>query len=111
MLIAFVAIDAIWLAIMTSRFYMVQLDGVIRPDPNLLVGALAWVVMALGSEMLVQPTTEPGKNGFVLGFTAYTLYNCTNYATIAGWTLPVVVIDSLWGGTLSSIVNQIVSKM
>ncbi len=109
LLLVFVAIDAIWLALMTSRFYEVQLGEMLRPDPNLLIGSVAWVLMAFGSEFLVQPTAEPAKNGFILGVTAYGLYNFTNMATLTNWSPTVVVIDTLWGGTLSALVNHIVS--
>jgi uncharacterized membrane protein len=108
LLITYVSIDAIWLLLMTNSFYLVQLDGVIRPDPIMWVGALAWVALSYGSNVLVQPTNDPAKNGFALGFTAYALYNFTNYATIPGWTWPVVIVDSLWGGVLSAVVNYLV---
>ena len=44
-------------------------------------------------------------NAFILGFSIYSIYELTNYALFKNWTLHMVLLDSLWGGTLFSIVT------
>ena len=44
-------------------------------------------------------------NAFILGFSIYSIYELTNYALFKNWTLYMVLLDSLWGGTLFSIVT------
>ena len=39
-------------------------------------------------------------NMFILGLIIYGIYELTNYATLKDWPLYMVIVDTLWGGTL-----------
>ena len=42
---------------------------------------------------------------FLLGFSIYSIYELTNYALFKNWTLHMVVLDSVWGGILCTLVS------
>ena len=44
-------------------------------------------------------------NSFFLGFSIYSIYELTNYALFKNWTFHMVIMDSIWGGILSTIVS------
>ena len=39
--------------------------------------------------------------GFVLGLLAFGTYEFTNFATLRGWVIQMVVVDVVWGGLLT----------
>lgn len=44
-------------------------------------------------------------NSFFLGFSIYSIYELTNYALFKNWTFHMVIMDSIWGGILCTIVS------
>ena len=44
-------------------------------------------------------------NSFFLGFSIYSIYELTNYALFKNWTFHMVILDSIWGGILCTIVS------
>jgi uncharacterized membrane protein len=45
--------------------------------------------------------------GGLLGLCMYGMFSFTNYALIENWTLEVVVLDTLWGGFLYTLVTYL----
>ena len=39
--------------------------------------------------------------GFVLGLLAFGTYEFTNFATLRGWVIQMVIVDVVWGGVLT----------
>ncbi len=51
--------------------------------------------------------------GALFGFASYATYDLTNYATIEGFPLKMVIIDLIWGtslGTLTSLLTFLIYK-
>ena len=44
---------------------------------------------------------------FILGFCIYGIYETSNMAIFTNWNKNVVIIDTIWGGILFSLVNYI----
>lgn len=42
-------------------------------------------------------------NGALFGFFCYATYDLTNYATLRGWPLSIVVADLAWGAFVSTV--------
>ena len=108
--VTFLVIDAIWLFTMTSRFYAPQLGELLRPDPNLTIAAVFYLLYAMAVVVLASaPAALSGSTGrslflgAVLGLAAYGTYDITNLATIKGWPPIVAVVDILWGMSLTAI--------
>lgn len=48
--------------------------------------------------------------GGLLGVFMYGMFSFTNYALIKNWTLEVVMLDTIWGGILYTLVSYIASE-
>lgn len=104
----FFIIDMVWLGFIAKNFYQAKLGYLLGPVnwPAALlfyfvyiVGILIFaVVPALGVGSLAKAATY----GALFGFFAYATYDLTNYATIKGWPLSVVIVDILWGIVLTT---------
>jgi uncharacterized membrane protein len=98
-------VDGVWLAIMSSRFYKVQLASLMAEKINFLPAVLFYVIYVFGLVILViMPAFRAEtslKNvfllGALLGFVAYGTYDFTNHATVKNWPLAVTMVDLLWG--------------
>lgn len=111
---AFLAIDAVWLTVMSGRFYKAQLGTLMREQPNLGVAVLFYLAYVVGVVVLaVAPGFEAGSvakaaaYGALLGFVAYGTYDITNLSTIRDWPVVVTVVDLAWGSTLTAVVSTV----
>ena len=108
--IIFLAIDFIWLGVMTPRLYKPQLAAYMTDKFNLLPAILFYVLFTVGLMVLVVfPAVERGSimratlMGGLLGLVAYATYDLTNLSSIKNWPLVISVIDITWGTILSAI--------
>lgn len=96
-----IAIDIPWLlAIQPYTSAMIRTiqkgqDAVLRWEAALVV------YLALGY-LATLPKTA--LEAFLLGLAVYAVYDFTNYATFAKYQLGFGILDSLWGGTLFTLV-------
>ena len=44
---------------------------------------------------------------FILGFCIYAIYETTNMSILTNWNQNVVILDTIWGGVLFSLINYI----
>ena len=112
--------DAVWLTLRFSAhsdlFQKIQKGPLtIRWFPALLVYvliafALYYFVFELGKEESRDVNKAFGI-GAALGFSMYGLYDLTNYATLADYTLAMTVIDITWGTVLCGSTAAIVSYL
>jgi uncharacterized membrane protein len=110
-LVAFLALDALWLGVVARGFYARQLGDMLRDDPRWGAAALFYVIYIAGVVVLaVLPALEgrsPGKAlglGALLGLVAYGAYDLTNLATLKGYPTRMVVVDLAWGTVLTGLV-------
>ena len=109
-LIAFLAIDAVWIGAVVSQYYRHELGDLMRGSPNFAAAGIFYLFYAAGIVMLaVTPAVNAGQlrialiNGAVLGALAYGTYTVTNYAILHRWSLGLVGSDILWGAFLTAI--------
>jgi uncharacterized membrane protein len=107
-LIAFLAIDMVWLVVVARGFYNKHLGFLIAPSPNWLAAILFYLLFVVGIVMFViLPGLEGGSLATTLlraalfGLVTYATYDLTNLATIKDWPLIVTVVDLIWGTVLS----------
>jgi uncharacterized membrane protein len=102
------ALDFVWLLVLMRDFYSAQLREFARPEIFPFWAALiAWALIPLGIVMFVDSKAKTSaqslRYGAIYGFVLYGLYGFTNYATLAGWTLPLLFVDVLWGSFLCAV--------
>lgn len=111
-LVAFFAIDIVWITNVVVDAYQQDVGPLIIEDPR-LAPAIAFYLGYVGALVVlaVRPALEQGAasvawfNGAVLGAFAYGTYALTNYAMLTDWTWHLVWTDILWGIALSSVVS------
>lgn len=107
-LIAFAAIDSLWLINMAPRLYKpeigaVMLDSGFRLAPAMIFYAIyiAGILYFAVLPGLTEGVARAALQGAVLGFLCYATYDFTNYATLKVWSLKVTVLDLIWGTVLT----------
>lgn len=107
----FLVIDLTWLGYIARDFYKKQLKRKMRKDPNWHAAILFYILFVLG---LMYFAIVPAINdeafargvldAAIYGFITYMTYELTNYAVINGWPKGLIVLDIVWGVTLSTAV-------
>ena len=105
----FLIIDIIWLSYTVKSFYRPNLGHLLLDKPVMWAAVLFYIIYVFGlSVVIIQPflNTQDTLNllfkAFMFGLVAYGTYNLTNMATIKGWSINVVFVDMLWGGSLTA---------
>ena len=108
-LIAFLAIDGLWLTLIAKNFYTKHL-GYIMANPANLWAALVFYLIFIAAILIlvVVPTKDLslGRTLFlaaVFGFASYATYDLTNLATLKDWPLIVTLVDLVWGTSVSTL--------
>ena len=109
-LVAFLAIDMVWLLLVAREFYRSRLGALMAPEPQLAPAAAFYALFALGLVIFaVSPAMREGSwraaltNGLMFGFFAYATYDLTNLATLRDWSQSLSIVDMVWGATLSGV--------
>jgi len=113
-LAAFLAIDAVWLALVARTFYSRYLDWLMAANPNWLAALAFYLLFVVGVLVfVVVPGVEDGSlrttllRGALFGLIAYGTYDLTNLATVKNWPLTITVVDMAWGTALSVAVSYV----
>jgi uncharacterized membrane protein len=111
-LAAFLAVDAVWLALVARTFYRKHIGFLMAPSPNWTAALLFYLLFVVGVLVLaVLPGLETSSfrttllRGALFGLIAYATYDLTNLATLKDWPLIVTVVDLIWGTVLSTAVS------
>lgn len=107
-LIIVLAIDLTWVLVVMKSFYAEQFSSFTRPEiVPVWSAALAWLLIPLGIVLFVNKIAKNSRQsllyGAAYGIILYGVYDFTNYATLAGWALAMVVADVLWGTFLCAV--------
>lgn len=113
-LAVFVALDAVWLGFIAKNLYATELKGLMTNSVKWGAAVLFYLVFIAGLiYFVIAPTLKSGSTNHLLfasaffGFVTYATYDLTNYATLKGFPLKIVVIDLIWGTVLSASVASL----
>lgn len=118
-LLSLVLMDFIWIKVIMGKFYDDSLGSLARRageslSPRIIPAALVWMLITLGVLLFVLPKMESKDSlikavlwGALFGFVLYGVYDLTNYAILAQWTLKMTILDIVWGTLLCGIVALI----
>jgi len=115
--IILLVVDAIWLFSQKDYYnkliYNLQGSDInVRMVPAILIYfILSYAIYTF----VIKPAdlTKPDdavRNGALLGFVIYSIYDLTNYATLNKWTLDMTVMDIMWGTVLCATTTAIFIK-
>ncbi|NKN34494.1 DUF2177 family protein [Marichromatium bheemlicum] len=108
----FMAIDLLWLGVIARGFYRDQLAHLLAETtrwPAAIAFYLIYVAGILVMAILPGVAADSLDRTLLLaagfGFFTYITYELTNMATLPDWPLRLVVIDTLWGVVLCTLVG------
>ena len=112
--IAFLAIDMVWLAVVARGFYRKHLGFLLADQPNWWAAGIFYLLFIAGLVVfVVMPAVQTGSlrravllGGF-FGLVTYATYDLTNHATVKGWPWIVTVVDMIWGTVLAASVSAV----
>jgi len=117
-LVVFLAIDMVWLLVISKDLYAKELGYLMAPTVNILSALIFYLIFIVGLVVFViQPalTSKSIKDLIVkavlFGLVTYATYDLTNLATIKNWPLLITVIDLIWGMTVSTLVSVATFKI
>ena len=120
MLIFFLAVDYIMIIKVISPIFQATVPELMREQPKLAAAAVFYIFYVSGvywfgtlAGLRAGSALTAIFAGTFLGFLAYSTYEFTNYSTLKGWSIQMVILDTLWGGVLGGLtaaVGYYVSK-
>ena len=118
--VVFVLVDMVWLGLVAGGFYRRELGDLLRQEggalnPRLAPAALLYALVVLGLALFALPKATTGSVLAVAAWSAlfgvigYGVYDLTNYSTLEGFPLTVVVVDMAWGGVVCGLTGAAMS--
>ncbi len=114
-LLPMLAIDAVWLSVMSKRFYAPRIGSLLAESPRLAPAVIFYLLYVLGPTVFVVVRAVDHGTGYgkvflfgaLLGLVAYGTYDLTNQATLKTWPVVVTLADLVWGSLLTGVVSII----
>jgi uncharacterized membrane protein len=113
-LIAFFAIDMVWLSLVARTFYRQHLGYLMAPNTNWLAAIIFYLLFLVGLLVfVVVPGLEANSLKITLvraalfGLITYATYDLTNLATVKDWPVILTIVDMTWGTVLSVAVSYV----
>jgi len=112
-LVAFLALDAIWLARMGDALYRPTMGDMLLDGFRLAPALIFYGIYVVG---LVHFGVKPGLTGGAwatvgnaafFGFVAYATYDLTNQATLKNWSTALTLADLAWGTFVSAVAASV----
>lgn len=116
----FLFLDFIWLGVLMPDFYLAELGDLARKSggklsPNWAAASIVYLLIALGLVFFVYPIVTTIPHAFLIGalfgMVLYGVYDLTNLATLANYSVKLTLTDVLWGmfacGTTTAAVKAI----
>lgn len=107
-LTTFLVVDIVWLKLVIGPMFQRHVADLLLDDPKLGIAAVFYALYVAGILYFVSlPAVArggymaPAMDAFLLGLLAYGTYEATNMATLKGWSMSMVISDTLWGGFLT----------
>ncbi|MBN1370293.1 MAG: DUF2177 family protein [Dehalococcoidaceae bacterium] len=108
-LVAFFAIDMLWLGVISKDFYARQLGHLLSPKVHWVPAIIFYLLFVAGILIFaVVPGVEAGSlartalMAALFGLFCYATYDLSNLSTLKNWPLLVTVVDIVWGITIST---------
>ena len=109
-LVSFLLIDIVMIKTNILPMFERNVGSIMLDSPRLMAALLFYTFYVLGIIYLAGlpylkesvSMHEALISSFIIGLLAYGTYEFTNYATLQGWTLQMLVIDTIWGGVLTA---------
>ncbi len=110
----FLALDMLWLGVISRQFYRDQIGGLMKTNVNWTAALIFYVIFLCGLVVFVLLPAMEKKSwltaltlGAFFGLVTYATYDLTNLAVAKNWPLAVTIVDLAWGTVLSASVATV----
>jgi uncharacterized membrane protein len=103
-----IALDAIYIG--AQYKYLSKMYSGIQKSPlkiNFIGAILCYIALTFLLYYFILSKKRKIMDAFLLGVAVYAVYETTNYATFSKWPLYMLIVDTLWGGTIFAITAKI----
>ena len=119
-IIIFLILDFIWLGLVAKNLYQNEIGTLLKTKFNFVAAFIFYIIFIIALTIFViipainnNSLKEVILLGAIFGLVTYATYDLTNFATLEGFTIKIVIIDLLWGttlGTLTSTLTYLIYK-
>lgn len=112
----FLVLDFIWIGLLMAPFYDRELGELARRSQGVLsprwgAAVLVYLLIPSGLVVFVRPlllernlhVPQAFGLGAFFGLVIYGVYDLTNRAVLQNWSLPMTVIDIIWGSCVCGV--------
>lgn len=107
-------LDFSWATVVAKGFYAAQLGALITTQPVMWAIVAFYILYSFAiAYFAVLPALRTHSlklalwNGALLGLVGYGMYDLVNLGTVAGYSLPVTIVDIIWGVAVTKVVSAI----
>lgn len=111
-LIVFLALDMLWLGFLAKDLYAMHFGDLMASEVNWTAAGVFYLLFLVGVIVfVVRPALALGSlrhalgMGAFFGLVTYATYDLTNLATLRGFPAGIVLIDLVWGATLTALTS------
>lgn len=108
--IVFLAIDAVWLLVISKNLYSKEIGHLMAEKALLLPALIFYLLFVVGVLIFAvipgyeaQSFSKTLMLSALFGLMTYATYDLTNLATLRDWPLKITVIDIVWGMSISTV--------
>ncbi len=112
-LVIFLAIDSVWLGVISIKTYRKYIGHLMSQKPNFPAAAIFYFSYAIGLVIFAISRSnngsiaEPVLYGALFGLFTYGTFDLTNQAVLKKWPTQITIIDMVWGVVLCSSVTAL----
>ena len=110
--LVFFVVDMLWLGLIAKNIYRKYLGALLSETVNWAAALIFYLLFIAGIFIFViYPSIEKQSPeraivlGAIFGLITYATYDLTNYATLKGFPVNVVIIDLIWGTFITTLVS------
>ena len=107
----FFVVDLLWLGVIARDIYQSRLGHLLVAEVNWIAAIVFYLIYIAGillcavvPGLAAESMRKTLSCAAAYGFFTYMTYELTNAATLPGWPLSVVIIDTTWGILLCTVV-------
>ena len=110
--IILVAIDAIYLKLI-APFYNVQVKKIQGNEINFRMYSafIVYIILITGLYYFVIGPNRTAKEGAFFGLVVYGVFDFTNHAILDNYSLPLAIMDTIWGAFLCGATTFLINKV
>ena len=98
------ALDGVYLTSMGKTYgnlvKSIQKSPIKMRPLTLLSAGLCYIFLVGGLNYFILREKRPILDAFLLGVMVYGVFETTSYVMFDNWTVPIILMDTLWGGIL-----------